>query len=402
MMNGIITAPRLSEEQLAAELAALTKDERLAIEADLKGTKHNEQSVSDEREKELVKRICQEIRDIPHDDKTALLEATVRCPNEFSFDRFVAFLRREFHNPKNAAKRMVVYWRKRQEVFGSKHWYLPMTQDGAMRDERCVIERAPYKILPIADSAGRAVLLFFPHYNTHEGYTVKNLKRLVWYSFECMIRENPSAATGMVNIVWYPEKNGAPIPRKIVKAWLNFEECVLPIRFAAFHHCNNTWNFRSLVKPVFMFLLNKHIRTRCINHCCDHKEYLGSLEVLYSIDSAMVSKTVNCPESRHGESWGKIRIAEQDHKKQDPAADQANEECRRYIEIMTSESNIFDFYDGPDNDSANDDHDDTMLSHVSCWMKDNKRASVIVALVGCATLYAISASCPQRNHRHSR
>lgn len=141
--------------------------------------------------KDLIRQMKVEIEARPLTEKDAMLKAFVRCsPDqrqvEFGDERLELFLRREHMDPKAAAVRFVKYWIKRKEVFGHEKYFLPLTVDGALKDDHVALEVGHWIILPKPDNHGRTVMLW--------------LKRGP-YDFDSMVSDEVSALARMATLM---------------------------------------------------------------------------------------------------------------------------------------------------------------------------------------------------------
>jgi len=107
--------------------------------------------------------INSELAKIPDDQKMAYLQAVARCPEVVNYEHKIAFLEREGFDVKLAAGRLVRYWKTKLTVFGPEKCFLPLTLRGAMKDEvDGMLKHCPYQLLPVKDTAGRAIILHNP------------------------------------------------------------------------------------------------------------------------------------------------------------------------------------------------------------------------------------------------
>ena len=160
MMAFSYTAPQVSSEEEWLERKALTEIERQQIHCDLYG----ETMDGDIHETESVRLSAEEnmryaLAEIPAEKKEAYLEAMKRVPQLVEREsNALAFLRREKYDGILAAQRLVEYWKFRKMLFGEKA-FLPMTIDGAMRDDLETVKVGFLSVLP-DDKGGRPVLYY--------------------------------------------------------------------------------------------------------------------------------------------------------------------------------------------------------------------------------------------------
>ena len=61
-----------------------------------------------------------------------------------------------------AASRLQQYWAHRKKVFGPEKFFLPLTQDGALRDDHAALRIGLHQMLPLPDSSNRVMMLYEP------------------------------------------------------------------------------------------------------------------------------------------------------------------------------------------------------------------------------------------------
>ena len=103
-----------------------------------------------------------ELLRIPPHQKRSYTDAVQRCPDQTDQQVQLAYLRRDGYDAHLAASRIVQYWENRLAVFGEDRCYLPMTLDGAAREEvgdmRSESLTYSTSVLPVRDANGRAVV----------------------------------------------------------------------------------------------------------------------------------------------------------------------------------------------------------------------------------------------------
>jgi hypothetical protein len=157
MSSFLFTAPVVTEQEEKEEREALTDEERKKLHEDVYG---GEQLVIETEEmlRNGARMLCEAVLGIPDEEKAAYLEALTMAPLlvERESDP-VAFLRCDKFDAWAAAKHLVAYWDVRKKIFGSERAFLPMTQSGAMANEREHLEKALTMILP-DDDCDRSVI----------------------------------------------------------------------------------------------------------------------------------------------------------------------------------------------------------------------------------------------------
>lgn len=102
-----------------------------------------------------IARLNLEIWKLPHADTDAYYRAVELCPDQD--ERKKKFIEHEGGDVKKAAKKLAGYWQARLKLFGPHRAYLPMTLDGAMKDDaKSFAQRKLCQQMPVTDTAGRA------------------------------------------------------------------------------------------------------------------------------------------------------------------------------------------------------------------------------------------------------
>jgi hypothetical protein len=164
------TAPVISDQDAAAEWEAMSESERAQIEAEMYGqpralpARELERSPLTKPRREIhhqdgLQIMMDAIHASSDSDKEAYLQAVQQCSPEILHreSNFEQFLACEKFDPWAAARRLLLYWTVRRELFG-KVWYHPLTLEGAMKDDVEYLKKGfMYLLLP--DAHGRPVLL---------------------------------------------------------------------------------------------------------------------------------------------------------------------------------------------------------------------------------------------------
>ena len=160
-----------SVEKERAEVESLTVDEILDAERDLTGVSTRMDQMSLYQDNNTTRAQIHEdpiatsadlaalelaLLALPPETKRYYLEACVRCPAEVTDERKAAFLETDQLDATAAAARLCTYWTIRVETFGDDLAYLPMTLNGAMREDvDAMIRYCPMQRLPKTDAYGR-------------------------------------------------------------------------------------------------------------------------------------------------------------------------------------------------------------------------------------------------------
>jgi len=200
--------------------------------------------------------------------------AKEKCPSECDDASKLVFLRCEVFNVERAVDRFVKYWSTRIEVFGEERAFLPMTLDGAMKDDEAAVQMKYLQVATETDPNGRAILLFDFSKEACE-VSSESLLRVVWYQVHVALTQESCQKNGVVVYVksvdrmsdWRPS-----LSKKIATAGRG----TLPVRFAGMHFMHPP-KFISLILMVVKPLVGKKLRHRFYAHSGSTCDILDSL-----------------------------------------------------------------------------------------------------------------------------
>jgi len=173
---------------------------------------------------------------IPHQQKTAYLEALQRAPHlvETESDP-ICFLQCDNFNCWDAANRIVAYWEERRKIFGSKKAFLPLTLVGesALSQEAIKFIRSEACLLLPNDRSGRSVvcgnftkvLLDFP---------IDLVLQSLYYQHFILMRNPQNRLDGNVAIMIITADSVSLNPRR-AKLMIELQRKALPVKRHSFH-----------------------------------------------------------------------------------------------------------------------------------------------------------------------
>ena len=309
--------PKFTEEDERQEISELTSDELLKIQRDLLGVEqitdglsnacidHGDESLARNEARKrpklsslwdrlntpkdplaqrkltpaeslLLKSLDEELLKLPVEDTDIYYEALIKCPEEISPDRRLAFLNYD-GNPARAAKRLANYWDFRHEVFGPSRCFLPMTLAGAMQDEVLpMAQRAVYQLLPATDAAGRAILYFAFQKRDWEQYSLKQEFMAIIYQMELLMGTEEIREKGFIFLI-----DGRNSTRKhysvLLSTYISRFDDAFPITIRSAHICYPMSVLYYVILPVIKAFLPKRIRVRIKMHYGTKEEVVKSL-----------------------------------------------------------------------------------------------------------------------------
>jgi hypothetical protein len=230
------TAPLFTEEKEAAERNALTEEERVTIENRIYGSSDAVVEETADLISASLSQFTEHLESIPVAEKLYYIEALERCPLVVQQEsNALRFLRSVDFDAALASKRLVAYWEKRVEVFGSDRAFLPMTLDGAMKEDiQCFEEFGDANFLLPNDEVGRAVYFSDKGRSTTERLSKDQQLRMVWYYFHVAIEDEIVQKLGFVLVVNCRISKPNHFHRAYVRAKFQHLRDILPVKVQAF------------------------------------------------------------------------------------------------------------------------------------------------------------------------
>ena len=229
------------------------------------------------REQEQLISLEIELAKIPASKKAAYSQATMRCPDEVSDVKRLAFVEHEEGDVSKAALRLIKYWNFRLELFGDDRCYLPMTLLGAMQDEMMnIAERLVWQLLTNTDAAGRGILHCTVSNRNLSQYTMKEEFRAFFYFAHCLMEDDRIRRKGFVQMVDGRHIVRQHFTRKFPRYIEMFDES-FPIQMRAVHICYPSNVLFYIIHPVLHRLAPKNVRLRVKMHHGSASEVLQSL-----------------------------------------------------------------------------------------------------------------------------
>ena len=158
--------PTFSYESLNAEFAALSEEEQRKV---LRGRYGRGDEIKETPEliSESLKQFKMEIDSIM--SKEAYDIASFILPDYIQSDRFrLAFLRADYFDAKAAACRMVTYWERKVDLFGTDKAFNPSISVLDFEEsDYPALAAGGVRLLPHLDDHGRALFFNYPGYYYH-------------------------------------------------------------------------------------------------------------------------------------------------------------------------------------------------------------------------------------------
>lgn len=268
-----------TEQDEAAELASMSFADLFSVESDLRGITEGMSGLGLKDESPDLKGLEEGLSRLPPEQTVAYYRAVAECPGLVSNQRKIAFLQREKNNSVCAAVRLALYWKERLELFGPDRCFLPMTLNGAMKDEvENIVERKLVHLLPVKDAAGRAVLFFDPSRRNFAEYSAEQEMMATWYFLEVAMEDPEVQRRGVVSIINAKGTEKRHYSREFYSRMTRIIGLAMPVYFRGTHSCYPSFFANYFLYPILKLLIGKDLRQRFKLHYGTTAEVLHDLE----------------------------------------------------------------------------------------------------------------------------
>ena len=247
-----------AEASIADAMKSLSVEERQLAILDTHGVADLNDETDDFLEQKF-KELEYELLDIDHKNAYSLAKSTSPayvCDRKFR----LMFLRADCFDVKAAAKRMVLHFEKKLELFGKDLLGRDIRASDLDEEDRRY-NTGHTQLIPQRDRAGRAVI-----FHTPERYIapLKNRLRVQWFLFMTALRDDQTQRNGIVGIIY---NIGGEMGS------FNFETALrlpgmlraIPFRFVAGHACLDNEATRPILSAIFS-VFDQTLRSRCRLH----------------------------------------------------------------------------------------------------------------------------------------
>ena len=289
--DSIQNIPGFTEEDERRELATLSMNDIAQVQSDLCGLSSllsgSCRNLGQQHAFALVgpnlpaaiANLNHEMSQLPGAEASAYYRAVEVCPGQVRPERKLVFLEYAHGNAQEAARALAEYWRGRLDLFGPDRAFRPMTLTGALKEDAMTMaQRQVVQLLPVTDTAGRAILFFSPSRRKFDEYTIEQELQSVWYLFEVVLENASLRKNGVVVICDLRGVQRRHVRRvtRYVRVWQTIDSC-LPVDIRGMHCCYPTPAFYYLIFPVVKRLASKSIRLRLKLHYGEDSTVLTNL-----------------------------------------------------------------------------------------------------------------------------
>ena len=285
--DSIQNIPGFTEEDERRELASLSMNDIAEVQSDLCGFSSlfssscnlGQNALAGPNLPAAIASLNHEMSRLPSAETSAYYRAVEVCPGQVRLERKLVFLEYAHGNARGGARALAEYWWGRLDLFGPDKAFRPMTLTGALKeDAMAMTRRQVVQLVPVTDTAGRAILFFSPSRRRLDEYTIEQELQAVWYLFEVVLENASLRKNGVVVICDLRGVQRKHIRRvtRYVRVWQTIDSC-LPVDIRGMHCCYPTSAFYYLIFPVVKRLASKSIRLRLKLHYGEDSSVLTNL-----------------------------------------------------------------------------------------------------------------------------
>lgn len=214
------------------------------------------------------------------------LEAQRNCPELTNNDAKLLFLQSEEFDVPRAAKKLADYWAKRVELFGDKA-FLPMTLDGALRDDWDALKLGIWRLAGY-DTSGRRIVFADPSLHDTNVCSIDAVARANWYVINAALEDELTRRDGVVFVNYPARLRFSQLSPQLAKLSLGSE--LLPVRIRGFHIVNPPKLFTKIVFPIIKAaakLVSQQFHDMLAVHSGSDEEVIDELETAGILRSAL-------------------------------------------------------------------------------------------------------------------
>lgn len=186
---------------------------------------------------------------------------------------------RDSNLPQDAVKRYVRYWRKRVEAFGAEKAYLPMTLNGALRDDKDALALGVTCLLGTKDIEGRNIVFTEAGNMDITKATYPGHLRVAWYMFHTALDDEDTQKKGIIQIINVEHAKLSELDLTQSKRNLSNLAGTMPVRIGGVHVCKPPF-FSNMFKPILILFLHEEVRSRLHFHVGKRERVVRGFEKL--------------------------------------------------------------------------------------------------------------------------
>uniref|UniRef100_A0A7S1D342 EF-hand domain-containing protein n=1 Tax=Cyclophora tenuis TaxID=216820 RepID=A0A7S1D342_CYCTE len=180
-----------------------------------------------------IRMFDEEISQIKEGKKKAFLIAMEKNPDKIDDKHKLMFLRAELFNSKKAAARCCRHWDFLLEMFGPEKAFLPMTQEGALRDDLEILKVPFFSDTGVKDAYGQHIMFLDLRSNDMTKFEYRAVCRCATYVLWNRLEKDEEAQTNGVVVQGLPPLSPRTWNAKISRHMFLYVRYGAPMRLAS-------------------------------------------------------------------------------------------------------------------------------------------------------------------------
>jgi len=225
--------PKFTLKHLWEEINTLADDKKEDAELDLLGMERSD--TIDETKEFLSRKIDALLEELDSIDEKEAFELAMFMNPDYAVSKsfMTKFLRADRYDIHKTAKRIVKYWDRKVQLFGTEASFRPLELHDLKHEDMAAILLGGIRRLPDDDLSGRPIIMSYRKFWDNRPSHMESNLRLLWYVVHDSVEEELAQTSGLVWLM----KNDMPmgsVSMIPVEHLLDVRDA-LPIRCAGIH-----------------------------------------------------------------------------------------------------------------------------------------------------------------------
>lgn len=162
-------------------------------------------------------------------------------------------------------------------MFGPEKAFLPLTVDGALKDDEVALTKGFVNYTGAVDPTGRSIMFGDPSKLDPKAYEAKSMCRTLWYVVHTVLENEETQKKGLVFMLWPHHVKLSQLDKKLLKLnSVSMRSCI-PVRISAIHLCHPPKIF-AIVFPIIKVFMGDIVKKRFRVHSGTQEAVLKDLE----------------------------------------------------------------------------------------------------------------------------
>mmetsp|Transcript_19088 Transcript_19088/g.25052 ORF Transcript_19088/g.25052 Transcript_19088/m.25052 type:complete len:355 (+) Transcript_19088:30-1094(+) len=313
------------DEQMAKEHAETSQEEHDQANRDLYGIEDYVIDETDDFLEESFRLLDEAIQDV--EEKEAYELASFVNPEYISSKKFrIMFLRAERFDIPKTAVRIVKYWDRKVQIFGTDYAFRPLSILDLPAQDEVALGCAGLSLLNARDSVGRALLFCYRKYWDHRPESRDSMIRLLWILVHTAVEDNELVQVNGVQLLMANDMSSQAGTSEMYKAtpstshydpslhqWLWYDAQVLPFRCGGIHHFTPQSDLLTFIyNRSGLFFMGRNFRLLYRRYNGTKAENMARIEE-YGLTSSMVPTELGGDMVLDNSAWIQARMLRDMH-----------------------------------------------------------------------------------------